>query len=213
MQFAISKPAAKRRRTAVQLPSVFGATDNDGVDDGGGDVPHVTSSSFEVAKDKGSALASGGQFSGALTAFDTALRLFHAEPSGGDGVDDSRRAHREALLHESRAQVFLSLDRDWDAVCAARRATELRPAWGEAWMTLGRAQMNLGEPAMAIESFTAALEGDDQHEEAAEELNSAVQVQAALVEAGADARGAALSAARHAEAARRACGRARGLPE
>ena len=80
-------------------------------------------------------------------------------------------------------------------------------------MTLGRAQMNLGEPAMAIESFTAALEGDDQHEEAAEELNSAVQVQAALVEAGADARGAALSAARHAEAARRACGRARGLPE
>uniref|UniRef100_A0A2P2LF51 Uncharacterized protein n=1 Tax=Rhizophora mucronata TaxID=61149 RepID=A0A2P2LF51_RHIMU len=35
-------------------------------------------------------------------------------------------------------------------------ATALEPSWAEAWVTLGRAQLNFGEPDSAIESFDKA---------------------------------------------------------
>ncbi|KAL3845485.1 hypothetical protein ACJIZ3_002888 [Penstemon smallii] len=62
-----------------------------------------------------------------------------------------------AILHEQKAQLLLELEEVWSALKAATRATELEPKWAEAWVTLGRAQLNYGEPDCAIESFDKAL--------------------------------------------------------
>ncbi|XP_047959039.1 uncharacterized protein LOC125204421 isoform X1 [Salvia hispanica] len=63
----------------------------------------------------------------------------------------------KAILHEQKAQVLLELGEAWNALKAATRAMELDPGWAEAWVTLGRAQLNFGEPDLAIESFDKAL--------------------------------------------------------
>ncbi|XP_059277908.1 uncharacterized protein LOC132032144 [Lycium ferocissimum] len=62
-----------------------------------------------------------------------------------------------AILHEQKAQILLELGETWKALKAATRATELEPSWGEAWVTLGGAQLNYGEPDSAIESLDRAL--------------------------------------------------------
>ncbi|XVF64467.1 hypothetical protein PTKIN_Ptkin09bG0172100 [Pterospermum kingtungense] len=62
-----------------------------------------------------------------------------------------------AVLHEQKAQILLEIGDTWSALKAAARATELEPSWAEAWVTLGRAQLNFGEPDSAIESFDRAL--------------------------------------------------------
>ncbi|KAG6390429.1 hypothetical protein SASPL_148163 [Salvia splendens] len=63
----------------------------------------------------------------------------------------------KAILHEQKAQVLLELGEAWNALKAATRAMKLDPGWAEAWITLGRAQLNFGEPDLAIESFDKAL--------------------------------------------------------
>ncbi|KAJ4831714.1 hypothetical protein Tsubulata_019108 [Turnera subulata] len=79
-----------------------------------------------------------------------------------------------AVLHEQKAQVLLEIGDAWNALKAATRvchfcsslslflhfklgATELEPSWTEAWITLGRSQLNFGEPDSAIVSFDRAL--------------------------------------------------------
>ncbi|KAK3043639.1 hypothetical protein RJ639_000055 [Escallonia herrerae] len=62
-----------------------------------------------------------------------------------------------AVLHEQKAQILLEVGESWNALKAATRATELDPSWAEAWVTLGRAQLNFGEPDSAVESFDKAL--------------------------------------------------------
>ncbi|KAI4320608.1 hypothetical protein MLD38_034069 [Melastoma candidum] len=62
-----------------------------------------------------------------------------------------------AVLHEQKAQVLLEIGDAWSALKAATRATELSSSWVEAWVTLGRSQLNFGEPDSAIESFDRAL--------------------------------------------------------
>lgn len=42
-------------------------------------------------------------------------------------------------------QVFLQLDRYWDAVQCATQAAALDADWADAFLTLGRAQLGLGE--------------------------------------------------------------------
>ncbi|KAI7756001.1 hypothetical protein M8C21_027553 [Ambrosia artemisiifolia] len=63
----------------------------------------------------------------------------------------------KATLHEQKAQVLLEIGETWKSLTAATRATQLEPSWAEAWVTLGRAQLNFGEPDSAIESFDRAL--------------------------------------------------------
>ncbi|CAM8939294.1 unnamed protein product [Rhodiola kirilowii] len=62
-----------------------------------------------------------------------------------------------AILHEQKAQILLEIGDAWKALKAATCATELEPSWAEAWITLGRTQLNFGEPDNAIESFDRAL--------------------------------------------------------
>ncbi|XP_076897363.1 uncharacterized protein LOC143550631 [Bidens hawaiensis] len=94
--------------------------------------------SFE---EQGSKLAEAGKYREALGKWEAAITLMP----------------ERAALHEQKAQVLLEIGETWKSVTAATRATQLEPSWAEAWVTLGRAQLNFGEPDSAIESFDTAL--------------------------------------------------------
>ncbi|KAK9748886.1 hypothetical protein RND81_02G088000 [Saponaria officinalis] len=89
----------------------------------------------------GNKLAEEGKYREALGKWETAITLMP----------------QKAVLHEQKAQVLLEIGDAWGSLKAATRATELDPEWAEAWTTLGRAQLNFGEPDAAIESFDKAL--------------------------------------------------------
>ncbi|KAL6511991.1 hypothetical protein OROGR_021588 [Orobanche gracilis] len=90
---------------------------------------------------QGNKFAEEGKYREALGKWETAITLMP----------------ERAVLHEQKAQVLLELGDSWNALKAATRAMELEPRWAEAWITLGRAQLNFGEPDCAIESFDNAL--------------------------------------------------------
>ncbi|XP_054796239.1 uncharacterized protein LOC129301673 isoform X2 [Prosopis cineraria] len=90
---------------------------------------------------QGDRLAEDGKYAEALGKWESALSL----------------TPEVAVLHEQKAQVLLEIGDAWNALKAAMRATELQPSWAEAWVTLGRAQLNFGEPDCAIVSFDRAL--------------------------------------------------------
>ncbi|KAM7269544.1 hypothetical protein ACFE04_025041 [Oxalis oulophora] len=83
---------------------------------------------------------------------------------------------RNAVLHEQKAQVWLEIGDAWNALKAAKQATELEPSWAEAWITLGRAQLNFGEPDCAIESFDKALALKPDSEDARVDKRTASQL-------------------------------------
>ncbi|XP_010319699.1 uncharacterized protein [Solanum lycopersicum] len=95
----------------------------------------------ESFQQQGNKLAEEGKYREALGKWESALLLMPDR----------------AILHEQKAQILLELGETWKALQAATRATELEPSWGEAWVTLGRAQLNYGEPDSAIESLDRAL--------------------------------------------------------
>lgn len=66
--------------------------------------------------------------------------------------------------------MFLQLERYWDAVQCATRATELDSNWAEAFLTLGRAQLGLGEAELALQSMDTALQLKPALEEAEAEM-------------------------------------------
>ncbi|PKA46961.1 hypothetical protein AXF42_Ash011635 [Apostasia shenzhenica] len=95
----------------------------------------------ESFESQGIQLAENGKFKEALVKWETAISLMPDR----------------AKLHEQKAQVLLEIGDTWNSLKAATRATELEPNWAEAWITLGRAQLNFGEPDMAVVSFDKAL--------------------------------------------------------
>ena len=54
--------------------------------------------------------------------------------------------------------MYLELGRDYEALKAATRATQLSPTMAEAFLTLGRAQLNYGEPQLAQQSLERVLQ-------------------------------------------------------
>ncbi|WCJ43478.1 Tetratricopeptide repeat (TPR)-like superfamily protein [Euphorbia peplus] len=113
--------------------------------------------SFQAHGDK---LAEDGKYREALGKWEAALNLMP----------------NNAVLHEQKAQVLLEIGDAWKALRAATRATELEPSWAEAWITLGRAQLNYGEPDSAIESFDRVLAMKADSEEAKEDRQRALQL-------------------------------------
>ncbi|XP_006367116.1 tetratricopeptide repeat protein 33-like isoform X2 [Solanum tuberosum] len=106
-----------------------------------GDDDNDTFKLVESFQQQGNKLAEEGKYREALGKWESALLLMPDR----------------AILHEQKAQILLELGETWKALQAATRATELEPSWGEAWVTLGRAQLNYGEPDSAIESLDRAL--------------------------------------------------------
>ncbi|XP_076844388.1 tetratricopeptide repeat protein 33 isoform X2 [Brachyhypopomus gauderio] len=71
--------------------------------------------------------------------------------------DEAIELNEEADLYEMKSQVLTVLHEVFLAVQAAETAVRLRSNWWEAWQTLGRAQLNLGEVELAVRSFQVAV--------------------------------------------------------
>ncbi len=163
---AVSKQHKQRTPVAAFSDEAEAATDVE-----------VTSETLQAA---GEAFAAAGELTKALTRFDGALRLL---PPGMSTV-------REATLHEHRSQILLSLDRSFDAISAAEQAILLLPAWAAAWLSLGRAQLNLGEAAMATKSLARCLELDPSCAESHDDLDRATAMELKLSKLNEDGRAA-----------------------
>lgn len=111
-------------------------------------------------RSQGDQLAEEGRYEEALGKWEAALNI----------------VPENAVVHEQKAQVFLELGDPWKALNSASRATEIDPSWAEAWTTLGRAQLNFGEPDSAIRSFETALSINAESREAKEDLQAAKQL-------------------------------------
>lgn len=114
----------------------------------------------ESLQHQGNKLAEEGKFHEALGKWEAALTL----------TPDN------AILHEQKAQVLLEVGDAWRALTSASRATELDPLWPEAWVTLGRAQLNFGEPDSAILSFDKALALKPDYSDAKADRETAVRL-------------------------------------
>ncbi|NXE35663.1 TTC33 protein, partial [Ptilorrhoa leucosticta] len=92
-------------------------------------------------KDEGANLAENRRYREALVKWDAALQL----------------TPEDATLYEMKSQVLMSLHEMFPAVHAAEMAVQRNPRSWDAWQTLGRAQLGLGEIALAIRSFQVSL--------------------------------------------------------
>ncbi|CAK9138487.1 unnamed protein product [Ilex paraguariensis] len=109
---------------------------------------------------QGNKLAEDGKYREALGKWEAALTL----------------TPDRAVLHEQKAQLLLEIGEAWNALKAATRAAELEPSWAEAWITLGRAQLNFGEPDRAMESFDRALAIKPESVEAQDDRQTALHL-------------------------------------
>ncbi|XP_056370019.1 tetratricopeptide repeat protein 33 isoform X2 [Oenanthe melanoleuca] len=87
-------------------------------------------------KDEGANLAENRRYREALVKWDEALQL----------------TPEDATLYEMKSQVLMSLHEMFPAVHAAEMAVQRNPRSWDAWQTLGRAQLGLGEIALAGQS-------------------------------------------------------------
>ncbi|NXD09068.1 TTC33 protein, partial [Nothocercus nigrocapillus] len=92
-------------------------------------------------KEEGANLAENSRYREAIRKWDEALQLT---------PDD-------ATLYEMKSQVLMLLHEMFPAVHAAEMAIRRNPRSWDAWQTLGRAQLGLGEIALAIRSFQVSL--------------------------------------------------------
>uniref|UniRef100_A0A0E0K105 Transcriptional coactivator p15 (PC4) C-terminal domain-containing protein n=1 Tax=Oryza punctata TaxID=4537 RepID=A0A0E0K105_ORYPU len=118
------------------------------------------SDNAESLQHQGNRLAEEGKYHEALGKWEAALTLMP----------------NNAILHEQKAQILLELGDAWRALTAATRATELDPLWPEGWVTLGRAQLNFGEPDSAILSFDKALAIKPDSDEAKSDRETAARL-------------------------------------
>ncbi|XP_039565713.1 tetratricopeptide repeat protein 33 [Passer montanus] len=95
----------------------------------------------KALKDEGANLAENRRYREALVKWDEALQL----------------TPEDATLYEMKSQVLMSLHEMFPAVHAAEMAVQRNPRSWDAWQTLGRAQLGLGEIALAIRSFQVSL--------------------------------------------------------
>lgn len=172
MNFTI-KSTKKRRLTPAASSSSFGSDGGNSMfADAGSGAGAGVLASVRALKEEGNRLAEECNFSAALNRWDASLRMIP-----GELMCQPEVVNESASIHELQAQALMALDQDFRAVQAAHAATNLCPDWGDGWGTLGRSQLNLGEPAMALESFRRALEnGPSCPEDVEEDMKQAQQM-------------------------------------
>ncbi|XP_044132640.1 tetratricopeptide repeat protein 33 [Bufo gargarizans] len=92
-------------------------------------------------KDEGALLALNGSHWEAIKKWDEGINL----------------TPEDAALYEMKAQSLLCLQEMFPAVQAAETAVSRNAKFVEGWQTLGRAQLGIGEIAMAIRSFQIGI--------------------------------------------------------
>ncbi|KAM4050859.1 tetratricopeptide repeat protein 33 [Anomaloglossus baeobatrachus] len=92
-------------------------------------------------KEEGALLALNGRHLEAIKKWDEGIHL----------------TPEDAAMYEMKAQSLLYLQEIFPAVQAAETAVSRDPKFVEAWQTLGRAQLGLGEISMAIRSFQIGI--------------------------------------------------------
>uniref|UniRef100_A0A8C5LQN5 Tetratricopeptide repeat domain 33 n=1 Tax=Leptobrachium leishanense TaxID=445787 RepID=A0A8C5LQN5_9ANUR len=92
-------------------------------------------------REEGIALAQNARHLEAIKVWDSAIHL----------------TPEDASLYEMKSQALMCLDEKFHAVQTAETAVQRDPHFVEAWQTLGRAQLGLGEITMAIRSFQVGL--------------------------------------------------------
>ncbi|XP_054666257.1 5'-AMP-activated protein kinase catalytic subunit alpha-1 isoform X4 [Grus americana] len=128
------------------------ADDKDLADDDDANWVHATKRRKEILledcakkskelKDEGASLAENRRYREAIHKWDEALQL----------------TPEDATLYEMKSQVLMSLHEMFPAVHAAEMAVQRNPRSWDAWQTLGRAQLGLGEISLAIRSFQVSL--------------------------------------------------------
>ncbi|KAL4438221.1 hypothetical protein ABPG77_010582 [Micractinium sp. CCAP 211/92] len=144
----------KRKLAAAQFES-----DEDEQSQQLGAQPPLSSSrdNAGLEKEAGDRAAAAGHWGLALRHWDSALAAGAAD------------AH---VLHEAKAQVLLEVGDDWRALQCASRAVELQSGWAAGHLTLARAQLNLGEPELALASMEQVLQLQPGHTEAEEEIGA-----------------------------------------
>ncbi|XP_031281597.1 tetratricopeptide repeat protein 33 [Pistacia vera] len=164
MKLTWNKNKNNKKRPLTQFSNLPFDQDDSGADqdlqkDGDSEPrePLNTKQLAESFQSQGNKLAEDGKYREALGKWEAALNLMP----------------ENAVLHEQKAQVLLEIGDAWNALKAATRATELEPSWAEAWITLGRAQLNFGEPDSAMESFDKALAMKPDSEEARDDRKTA----------------------------------------
>ncbi|KAK3727034.1 hypothetical protein QZH41_012553, partial [Actinostola sp. cb2023] len=80
-------------------------------------------------RDEGVALAGKQRYSEAVRKWNDALIL----------------TPNDEKLHEMKSQIFLQLDKTFEAIKSAEKAVELNSRWSAAYQALGRAQLKFGE--------------------------------------------------------------------
>jgi tetratricopeptide (TPR) repeat protein len=180
MAVSMRLPPPKRRRLAKPM-AAFDVSDEDDPDDespaqGSAQASATVALLMDDAalarslQEQGAVLAEAERWNAALARFDEAVR----------------RDPTLATAHDMRAQVLLQIGRYFESVQAAQTACTAAANWGEARLTLARAQCNLGEPVLALASMEDALRlgCDDVMEARAEEEHIEAKLLQAAIAAG-----------------------------
>lgn len=144
------------------------------------DAVHAQAEDAHVLRARGEEHAERGDWAAALAAFNAAVLSSAGSTSAVDGTS---RSIDLAIVHELKAQTLLALGDDFEAARSATDSTRCDGDYAPGFHTLGRAQRNMGELALAVRALETAemLFVAQHHADAAEARADLEEAEALLV--------------------------------